>query len=94
MDTHTYEDLQSNGSDMPWIRDFGDQVIHGKDIDEDEVSLYIYFPKGHSYVGVHMMVKPHPLATNERRRQLVDIELYTTPGQSMFYYDVTSLRSL
>lgn len=80
MDTHTYEDLQAAES-MPWIRTFAKEVVYGKAIDESEVFLYISFPKGRPYVGVHMMVKPNPRTRNKRRRPLGDVELYTTPGR-------------
>lgn len=81
MDTHTYQELQAAESDMPWIQAFSDEVVHGKEINESGVFLYIAFPKRHPYVDVHMMVEPHPQVTNKRRRPLVDVELYTAPGQ-------------
>lgn len=84
MSTHTLEDLQACDSEMPWIQTFADEVVHSKKIDEKEILLQISFPKGCPYVGVHLMVAAHPMATNTRRRPLLDIEFYTVPGSFEF----------
>lgn len=43
---------------QPWIENHWNYIQDEKSIDEEEMFLYIKFPKGHPYVHVHLHVAP------------------------------------
>ncbi|KAL8687117.1 MAG: hypothetical protein Q9218_006622, partial [Villophora microphyllina] len=81
IDSHPHSNPAEAGEKQPWFEEYWSFIQGEQSVNEEEISLFLKFPKGHPYVDVHMNMAPfHFAPENALREPIADLEYYTTPG--------------